>query len=134
MKLIARTIIATAFIATTSIAFAASAPGGTIHFSGRIVESPCTFDTAATEQSANTINANCPRPAAFDISFNNAKNAAGPALSNVTLTQGGKALSKDQMQRVNLQFSGQKSLNVIANGEKNSSGKTDPVVMTVTYL
>ncbi len=132
MKLIAHTIIATAFIAATSIAY--SATGGIVRFTGAIIESSCTFNTAPKEQLSNTINANCARPAAFDVSFNNAKNTAVPVLTNVTLTQGGQALSKAQMQRVNMQFSGQKSLNVITNGEKNSSGKTDPVVMTVTYL
>ena len=129
-------IFAAALCAATSIAIAApfSQAGGTIRFSGAIVESPCTFSTAATELAPNNIRADCPRPAAFTVSFNTAKNPDGPALNHVSLTQDGKALSKDQAQRVNMQFTGSKSLDIVTKFAKHATEKKEPVIMTVSYL
>ena len=118
--------VASALLALTSNAMA-SANGGTIHFTGNIVESPCSIDSS----SAGQVNLQCDRPSAFAVSFQRVAPDANSA--TITLTRDGKPLGAQEATAYQMALRGNTQLGL--SGKTPDAGATlGPVIITVSYL
>ena len=107
----------------------ASANGGIIHFTGNIVEPPCStgsFD-------AGQINIHCDKRSAVAVSFQRVGPSADSATTIVTLTRDGKALGTEEATAYRLALQGNSRLGLRV--APAAAGATlSPVVMTISYL
>ncbi|AOK19447.1 hypothetical protein WT26_26455 [Burkholderia cepacia] len=88
-RLIAASLLLAASLLATSSSFAAGA-SGIIHFSGMIVEPPCSFALDTPDAAPARVRPDCPRPAAGQIAFVDA--ASQQALKTTTFTQASRAI------------------------------------------
>lgn len=107
----------------------ASANGGIIHFTGSIVEPPCStgsFD-------AGKLDIHCDKSSPVAVSFQRVGPAAGSAAATVTLTRDGKVLGNQEATayRMALQGNSQLGLRVAPQAAGAAIG---PVIMTISYL
>jgi type 1 fimbria pilin len=102
--------------------------GGTIHFTGSIVESPCSTGSFSGGQ----LNLQCDRPSAFAVSFQRVGADANPAAA-ITLTRDGKPLGTAEATAYRMALRGHTQLGLSA--KTPAAGATvSPVIMTVSYL
>ncbi|SFI39112.1 hypothetical protein SAMN04515618_1213 [Collimonas sp. OK307] len=119
---------ASALLALTSSAMA-GASGGTIHFTGSIVESPCSTGSA----SAGQLNLQCDRPSAFAVSFQRVGSDVHSAATTITLTRDGKPLGTQEATAYQMALQGHTQLGLSAKAP--AAGATlSPVMVTVSYL
>lgn len=88
-RLFAASFALAASLLATSSSFAAGA-SGIIHFSGMIVEPPCSFALDATGAAPAQVRPDCPRPAIGQIAFVDA--ASMQAVKTTTFTQASRAI------------------------------------------
>ncbi len=120
--------VASALLALTSSAMA-GASGGTIHFSGSIVESPCSTGSF----SAGQLNLQCDRPSAFAVSFQRVGTDANSTATTITLTRDGKPLGTQEATAYRMALQGHTQLGLTA--KTAVAGATlSPVMVTVSYL
>lgn len=103
--------------------------GGTIHFTGSIVESPCSTGSF----SAGQLNLQCDRTSAFAVSFQRVGSDANSAATTITLTRDGKPLGTEEATAYQMALRGHTQLGLSA--KTPAAGTTlSPVIMTVSYL
>ncbi|WP_246542083.1 hypothetical protein [Collimonas antrihumi] len=120
--------VASALLALASSAMA-SANGGTIQFSGRIVAPPCSTGSF----NAGQLNLQCDNLSAFAVSFQRVGSNANPAATTITLTRDGKPLGTEEATSYQMVLRGHTQLGLSAKAP--AAGATlSPVMMTVTYL
>lgn len=88
-RLFAASFALAASLLATSSSFAAGA-SGIIHFSGMIVEPPCSFALDTADAAHANVRADCPRPATGQIAFVDA--ASMQAVKTTTFTQASRAI------------------------------------------
>ncbi|AOI88216.1 type 1 fimbrial protein [Burkholderia pseudomultivorans] len=88
-RLIAASFVLAASLLGTSASFAAGA-SGIIHFTGMIVEPPCSFALDAPDTAPAHVRPDCPRPATGQIAFVDA--ASMQAIRTTTFTQASRAI------------------------------------------
>ncbi|MGS0891429.1 type 1 fimbrial protein [Burkholderia stagnalis] len=88
-RLTAASLALAASLLATSSSFAAGA-SGIIHFSGMIVEPPCSFALDAAGAAPARVRPECPRPASGQIAFVDA--ASRQAVKTTTFTQTSRAI------------------------------------------
>ncbi|KFG95369.1 hypothetical protein GQ56_0120895 [Burkholderia paludis] len=86
---VAAAFILAASLLATSSSFAAGT-SGIIHFSGMIVEPPCSFALDTTDAASARVRPDCPRPATGQIAFVDA--ASQQAIKTTTFTQASRAI------------------------------------------
>ncbi|MCA7999578.1 type 1 fimbrial protein [Burkholderia metallica] len=86
---VAASFVLAASLLAISPSFAAGA-SGTIHFSGMIVEPPCTFALDTTDAAQARVRPDCPRPATGQIAF--VDTASRQAVRTTTFTQASRAI------------------------------------------
>ncbi|RQZ86427.1 type 1 fimbrial protein [Burkholderia cepacia] len=86
---IAASFALAASLLATSSSFAAGA-SGIIHFSGMIVEPPCSFALDTPDLANGRVRADCPRPATGQIAFVDA--ASQQAIKTTIFTQASRAI------------------------------------------
>ncbi|HWW07795.1 hypothetical protein [Collimonas sp.] len=130
---------ASALLFIASSAMAAGANGGIIHFTGSIVEPPCTTSisnagsNAGSKQGAATnMNISCDHHSAFDVAFQQVGPNASPAVA-VTLSRDGKLLGSEEAAYYRMAFKGQTMLRLAAR-HSAADGALNPVIMTISYL
>ncbi|CAB3748544.1 hypothetical protein B7G54_00845 [Burkholderia puraquae] len=88
-RLFAASFVLAASLLGMSSSFAAGA-SGIIHFSGMIVEPPCSFALDTPDAAPARVRADCPRPATGQIAFVDA--ASQQAVKTTTFTQASRAI------------------------------------------
>ncbi|VWD38708.1 hypothetical protein BLA50215_05215 [Burkholderia lata] len=86
---IAASFVLAASLLAISSSFAAGA-SGIIHFSGMIVEPPCSFALDTADLARGHVRPDCPRPASGQIAFVDA--ASQQAIKTTTFTQASRAI------------------------------------------
>jgi len=134
---------ASVVLSIASSAMAAGANGGIIHFTGSIVEPPCTTSitnaasaagsNAGSQQGAATnMNISCDQHSAFDVAFQQVRPNASSTAS-VTLSRDGKLLGSEEAAYYRMAFKGQTMLRLAAR-HPAADGALNPVIMTISYL
>ncbi|WP_431824998.1 type 1 fimbrial protein [Burkholderia sp. F1] len=88
-RLIAASLLLAAPLLASSPSFAGGM-SGVIHFSGMIVEPPCSFVLDTPDAAPARVRADCPRPATGQIAFVDA--ASSQAVKTTTFTQASRAI------------------------------------------
>ena len=130
---------ASVVLSIASSAMAAGANGGIIHFTGSIVEPPCSTSitnagsNAGSKQGAATdMNISCDQHSAFDVAFQQVRPNASSTAS-VTLSRDGKLLGSEEAAYYRMAFKGQTMLRLAAR-HPAADGALNPVIMTISYL
>jgi type 1 fimbria pilin len=107
----------------------ASANGGIIHFTGNIVEPPCStgsFD-------AGKLAIHCDKRSAVAVSFQRVGPAASSAAAIVTLTRDGKVLGSQETTAYRMALQGNSQLGLRV-APQAAGAIISPVLMTISYL
>ncbi|SDX39000.1 hypothetical protein SAMN04515617_103192 [Collimonas sp. OK242] len=107
----------------------ASANGGTIHFTGSIVEPPCSTGSF----NAGQLDLQCDKLSAFAVSFQRTGSEANSAATTITLTRDGKPLGTQEAAAFQMTLRGHTQLGLSAKTPA-AGAALSPVVMTVSYL
>ncbi|AIY42608.1 hypothetical protein LT85_3450 [Collimonas arenae] len=117
-----------ALLSASSFAMA-GANSGIIHFTGSIVEPPCStgnFD-------GGKVGIHCPSRSAFDVAFQRVGPNASAANTTITLTRDGKTLDVKEAAAYRMALQGDVQLGLLA--KKPAAGaELSPVIMTISYL
>ncbi|KAB0638599.1 type 1 fimbrial protein [Burkholderia latens] len=88
-RLFAASVALAASLLASSSSFAAGA-SGVIHFTGMIVEPPCSFAFDTADAASPRVRPDCPRPASGQVAFVDA--ASLRTLKTATFTQASRAI------------------------------------------
>ncbi|WP_211464499.1 type 1 fimbrial protein [Collimonas silvisoli] len=127
---------ASVLLSLASSAMAAGGNSGVIHFTGSIVEPPCTTSTTSTagskQRATIDMNLSCDHRSAFDVAFQQIGPNANSA-TTITLSRDGKPLGSEEAAYYRMAFKGQTNLRLTAK-RSAAGGELSPVIMTISYL